>query len=118
MGVGVQHHTSVALAPEMTRYPLCRRLGGPQGRCGKSRLQRDSIPDRPAIRESLNRLSYTGPHSHSEEFCNVYYWGNQTGARMDVDYSSKTDMKNAYDILFGLPGRKKKPFWFQSYMEG
>jgi hypothetical protein len=33
--------------PEMTWYPLYRRLGGPNGRsggCGKSCAQRDSIP--------------------------------------------------------------------------
>ena len=34
MGVGGQHHASVALPPGMTRYPLNRRLGGPQGRSG------------------------------------------------------------------------------------
>jgi len=31
MGVGGQRHASAALHPGMTRYPLCRRLGGPQG---------------------------------------------------------------------------------------
>ena len=39
------------LPPGKTRYPLYRRLGGPQGRSGleeKSRPHRDSIPDRPA----------------------------------------------------------------------
>ena len=44
-----------------TRYPFYRRLGGPQGRSGrggKSRSNRDSIPDRPARSQSLHRLSY------------------------------------------------------------
>ena len=39
------------LPPGKTRYPLYRRLGGPQGRSGraeKSRPHRDSIPDRQA----------------------------------------------------------------------
>ena len=48
-----------------TRYPLYRRLGGPQGRSGRvqkiSTPIRDSIPDRPARSESLYRLSYAGP---------------------------------------------------------
>jgi hypothetical protein len=35
MGVGGQHHAPAALPPGMTRYPLYRRLGGPQGRCGR-----------------------------------------------------------------------------------
>ena len=78
-------------------------------RCGKSRPQRDSIPYRPARSESLHRLSYPGPQLHSEELCNVCYWGVQTGGRIDIDYSSKRDMKNTYDI-FGLPHRKKFDF--------
>ena len=31
MGVGGQRHTPAALPPGKTRYPLYRRLGGPQG---------------------------------------------------------------------------------------
>jgi hypothetical protein len=31
-GVGGQHHATAALSPGKTRYPLYRRLGGPQGR--------------------------------------------------------------------------------------
>ena len=34
MGVGGQRHDPVALPPEKNRYPLYRRLGGPQGRSG------------------------------------------------------------------------------------
>ena len=34
MGVGGQRHAPTALPPEKTRYPLHRRLGGPQGRTG------------------------------------------------------------------------------------
>jgi hypothetical protein len=32
--LGGQLHAPVALPPEKTRCPLCRRLGGPQGRSG------------------------------------------------------------------------------------
>ena len=35
MGVGGQHHAPAALLPAETRYPLRRRLGGPQGRNGR-----------------------------------------------------------------------------------
>ena len=51
-----------------TRYPLYRRLGGPQGRSGraeKSRPHRDSIPDRPARSQSLYRLSYRARNTSS-----------------------------------------------------
>ena len=37
MGVGGQLHTPAALFPGKTRYPLYRRLGGPQGRSGQVR---------------------------------------------------------------------------------
>jgi hypothetical protein len=35
MGVGGQRHAPAALPPGMTRYPLYRRLGRPQGRSGR-----------------------------------------------------------------------------------
>jgi hypothetical protein len=35
MGVGGQCHTPAVLPPGMPQYPLYRRLGGPQGRCGR-----------------------------------------------------------------------------------
>ena len=47
-----------------TRYPLYRRLGGPQGRSGRAEnLASTGIrsPDRPAHGQSLYRLSYPGP---------------------------------------------------------
>ena len=47
-GVGGQRRAPAALLPGKTRYPLYRRLGGPQGRCGRVRkispTHRDSIP--------------------------------------------------------------------------
>ena len=49
------------LPPGKTRYPLCRRLGGPHGRSGRAEYlvpHRDSIPDRPARSQLLYRLSY------------------------------------------------------------
>jgi len=35
MGVGGQRHDPAALPPGKTRYPLYKRLGGPQGRSGR-----------------------------------------------------------------------------------
>jgi hypothetical protein len=37
MGVGGQRHDPSALPPGMTRYPLYKRLGGPQDRSGRMR---------------------------------------------------------------------------------
>ena len=42
MGVGDQHHAPAALPPVKTRYPLYRRLNGPQGRSG--RVRKISLP--------------------------------------------------------------------------
>ena len=37
MGLGCQGHAPAALPPGKTRYPLYRRLGGPQDRSGRVR---------------------------------------------------------------------------------
>ena len=68
MWVGGQRHAPAALPPGKTRYPLCRRLGGTKDRSGRvlnSRPPPNGIrsPDRPALSESLYRLSYPGSHS-------------------------------------------------------
>ena len=63
-GLGGQRHAPAALSPRKTRYPLYRRLGGPQVRSGWVRKISPPTgtrsPDRPARRESLYRLSYPG----------------------------------------------------------
>jgi hypothetical protein len=41
-GVGGQYHAPAVLPPGKTRYPLCRRLGGSQGRSG--RVRKISLP--------------------------------------------------------------------------
>ena len=65
-GVGGQRNAKAALPPGgVTRYPLYRRLGGPQGRYGRVRKISPPTgirsPYRPARSESLYRLSYPGP---------------------------------------------------------
>jgi len=65
-GVGGQRHAPSALPTEKTWYPLYRRLGGPQGRCGRVRKISPPTeirsPDRSALSESLYRLSCPGSH--------------------------------------------------------
>ena len=65
MGVGGQRHALAALPPGKTRCLLCRRLGGPPGPVwtDKENLSPTGIrsPDRPALSESIYRLSYRGP---------------------------------------------------------
>ena len=58
MGVGGHLHAPSALHPGMTRYPLYRRLGEPQGRPGRVR----KISPTPGFSsQSLNLLSYPDP---------------------------------------------------------
>jgi len=66
MGVGGQRHAPAASSPGKTRYPLHKRMGGPQDRSGE--VQKISTPtgirspDRPVCSESLYRLRNPGPH--------------------------------------------------------
>jgi hypothetical protein len=65
--VGGQHHAPAALPPGNTRYPLCRRMGGPQGRSG--RVRKISPPpgsDPRAVQpvaSTLYRWRYPGQHT-------------------------------------------------------
>ena len=58
-------HPGHCAPPVKNQYPMYRRLGGPQGRCGRVHQILPSAgippPDRPACSESLYQLSYRGP---------------------------------------------------------
>ena len=62
--MGSQRDAPTVLPPAKTRYPLYRRLGGPQSRSGQVRKISPPTgirsPDRPARSDSLYRLSYPG----------------------------------------------------------
>jgi hypothetical protein len=62
-GWGSASRPGRSLPPGKTRYPLYRRVGGPQGRFGQmwENLTPTGIrsPDHPARSQSLYRLSYT-----------------------------------------------------------
>jgi len=61
MAVGGQRHVPAALPPGNTRYPLRRRLGGPQGRSGHV-WKMSLLPGfDPRTVQSLYRLCYAGP---------------------------------------------------------
>ena len=58
-----QRHTPTALPPGKNRYPLCRRLFGPQSRSGEVRKISPPptgirSPDRPARSQALSRLHH------------------------------------------------------------
>ena len=61
MGVGGQPHAPAASVPGKDPVPIVQEAGwapGPVWTGGKSRHNRDSIPDRPARTQSLYRLNY------------------------------------------------------------
>ena len=64
-GEGSGSRPGRSLLPGKTRYPLYRRLGGPQGWSGQVRKISPPTgirsPDRPSRTQSLYRLSYRGP---------------------------------------------------------
>ena len=60
-GWGIQPHAPAASTPGKDTVTIVQEAGwapGPFWTGGKSRLHRDSIPDRPARSQSLYRLSY------------------------------------------------------------
>ena len=63
--------------PGKTRYPLYRRLGGPQGRSGRVRKITPPTgirsPDRPTCSELLYRLSYRGSPSNETKKSKIFY---------------------------------------------
>jgi hypothetical protein len=79
MWLGGQRHASAALPPGMTRYPLYRMLGRPQGRSGRvlkiSPPTGIRSPDRPARSESLYRLRCPGPLYSVVRSLNVFCGG-------------------------------------------
>jgi hypothetical protein len=77
MGVGGQYHAPAALPPRKIRYPLYRRLSGPQVRSGRVPTGIQS-PDRPARSESLHRLRYPAP----AESCS---FGNCDLSRLSIE---------------------------------
>jgi len=73
MGWVVNATPRLLYAGKETRYTLYRSLGGPQGRSGRVRKISPPTaircPDRPARSESLQRLSYPGPHTNTPSPC-------------------------------------------------
>jgi hypothetical protein len=58
MGVGGQRHTPPALSPGKARYPLYRRLGGPQDRSGWVRKISPPVGFDPrAVQPAANRYT-------------------------------------------------------------
>jgi hypothetical protein len=76
VAVGSQRHTSAALPPRKTRYPLYRRLDGSRaGLGGAENLTPTGIrsPDRSTRSELMHGLSYPGPPNNFRAFMTVVY---------------------------------------------
>ena len=97
MGVGGQHHAPAALTPGKARYPLYRRLGGPQGRSG--RVRKTLLPpgfDSRTVRPVASRYtdcSIPAPHQFLVQIKNYNNKLMQHVRRMDCSRLSQAIMK-------------------------
>jgi len=101
MGVGCQRQVPVALLPGKTRYPLCGRLGGPQGPSGGLRKIPPPTgilsPDRPVRSESLYRLSCPGPSWLRFEF--IHTSCTVIGRNNLVLYNQHSELRKSTSLL-------------------
>jgi hypothetical protein len=106
MRVGGRRHTTAALPPGMTRYPLYRRLGGIQGRSGRVRkispLTGFRSPDRPVRSESLYRLRCPCPQCKIIQPLNYYFCG------LSDDVSTSDCTQSNVTIIDELEGISKE----------
>ena len=72
MGVGGQRHAPAALPPVKTRYPLYKKLGGPQGRSWRVWENLASIGIRSPDIYIVNRVQYQGPRKSYEGLTRVW----------------------------------------------
>ena len=113
-----QRHCPAVLYPQERPGTNC--TGGWVGpragldRCGKSRLHRDSIPDRPARSQSLYRLSYRSCNIHLvfSNLCCGYSYVLNEASNACVWLFSPTYF--AMDHLEGVVlATEKTPWWWQ-----
>jgi len=73
--VGGQHHAPAVILPGKTRYPLYRRLGGPQGRSG--RVRKISPPpgfDPRTVQHVASRYTDWANQAHTQTYWVVEIW--------------------------------------------
>jgi len=85
-----------------TRYPIYRRLGGPQGRPRRVENLRDSIPDRPVLSQSLYRLSYPAHKNNTirlktEYIYDVSFFGRVRKPNFSFDISLCMSVRTELD---------------------
>jgi hypothetical protein len=98
MGVGDQRHAPAALTPgKETRYPLCSRLGRPQGRSG--RVWKTSPPlgfDPRTVQPLASRYSDWAIPAHES-----FHWGFKNQAHKK--YVQICERASRYIVLWGEP---------------
>jgi hypothetical protein len=76
-GAGGQRHAPAALRPGKTQYPLCRRLGEPQGRSGRVRKISNPPGFNPRTVQTIaSRYSDCARILHKENFYEVEHFPN------------------------------------------
>jgi len=117
---GGQPHVPAACTPGKEPVPVLREAGwasGPVWTGGKSRLHRDSIPDRPARTQSLYRLSYPANNNTYIKKINtgeILKWGDWRRIekilwkdRVKIDVLDRVKVER--DILYTI--RRCKASW-------
>ena len=77
-GVGGQRHAPAALPPEKTRYPLYRRLGGPQGRSGQVRKISPPSTEVPRVKRRQKEADHSQPRSADVKKERIYFQTSTT----------------------------------------
>ena len=102
MGVGCQRHVPAALLPGKTRYPLCGRLGGPQGPSAGLR----KIPPPPgfyprAVQSVASRyIDWTVPAPlDSVHFEFIHRSGTVVGRNTLVLYNQHSELRKSTSLL-------------------
>ena len=76
--MGGQRHAPAALPPEKTRYPLYRRLGGPQGRSGQVRKISPPSTEVPRVKRRQKEADHSQPRSADVKKERIYFQTSTT----------------------------------------
>ena len=99
MGKGGQRHDPAALPTGKTRYPLYRRLGGPQGRSGQ--MRKISPPpgfDPRTVQLVVSRYTDWATRPTVNKYI-IYHYTNKTDSFFNPEDGANGFLRNAFNCL-------------------